>query len=269
VKLYGSRRWGGAGWLLALGWGAWAPQVLALDAQSCQALREQGGKFALGLEACGPQQRAAVASPAAPRLLPRAAQAQQLHLFDSSRAAELAASQAAHSAGSPTPRTRSGQRATPASAPATAPKRLPQSLTRAIQLAPAVERVAADHAIDPLLLHAIARVESRHNVQAISPAGARGLMQVMPATGARFGVGHAAALHDATTSLEVSARYLRVLHTRFQGQLPLVLAAYNAGEGAVERYGRRIPPFAETQGYVRQVLTEYQRLQAASEATAE
>ena len=114
-----------------------------------------------------------------------------------------------------------------------------------------------------LLLHAIARVESRHDPRAVSHAGARGLMQVMPATGARFGVAEPQALHHAPTNLDVSARYLRVLDRRFEGRLPLVLAAYNAGEGAVERHGRRIPPYAETQSYVRQVLTEYARLQAA------
>jgi soluble lytic murein transglycosylase-like protein len=89
-------------------------------------------------------------------------------------------------------------------------------------------------------------------------------MQVMPATAARFGVGHAGALHEVPTNLEVSAAYLKTLQARFGNNLPLVLAAYNAGEGAVERYGRRIPPFAETQSYVKQVLAKYTLLGEAA-----
>ena len=135
---------------------------------------------------------------------------------------------------------------------------------RALALAPEVDAVARRHDIDPLLLHAVAHVESRHNAAAVSHAGARGLMQVMPATAARFGVSQAGALHHAPTNLEVSAAYLKTLQLRFGTDLPLVLAAYNAGEGAVERYGRRIPPFAETQSYVKQVLAKYALLTEAA-----
>jgi len=243
------------------------PSAWALDAQSCQALRAQGGKFTLGMASCPP-----ATAPAAPGLLPRAAQAQQLHLFEpivpaaSPPAAAPAATVPLRARGNPAsrgaPRPGAATAAPPAAAP-TSTRPLPPALTRALELAPAVERAAAEHAIDPLLLHAIARVESRHDPRAVSHAGARGLMQVMPATGARFGVAEPQALHHAPTNLDVSARYLRVLDRRFEGRLPLVLAAYNAGEGAVERHGRRIPPYAETQSYVRQVLTEYARLQAA------
>ncbi|RRD58207.1 lytic transglycosylase domain-containing protein [Comamonadaceae bacterium OH2545_COT-014] len=134
----------------------------------------------------------------------------------------------------------------------------------AVALAPLIDSAARSHNIDPLLLHAIARVESRHNTRAISHAGAHGLMQVIVPTAARFGVGNARALHDPQTNLHVSARYLKTLQARFGNQLPLVLAAYNAGEGAVERYGRRIPPYRETQGYVRQVLAEYALLRRKS-----
>jgi soluble lytic murein transglycosylase-like protein len=135
---------------------------------------------------------------------------------------------------------------------------------RALALAPQVDAVARRHDIDPLLLHAVAHVESRHNPGAVSHAGARGVMQVMPATAARFGVDQAGALHHAPTNLEVSAAYLKTLQGRFGTNLPLVLAAYNAGEGAVERYGRRIPPFAETQSYVKQVLAKYALLTEAA-----
>ncbi|URI07216.1 lytic transglycosylase domain-containing protein [Aquincola tertiaricarbonis] len=139
------------------------------------------------------------------------------------------------------------------------PALAPQAL-RAMQLAPLVDDTARRYDIDPLLLHAIAHVESRHQAQALSPAGARGLMQVMPTTARRFGLQAEAALSDPGANLAVSASYLKLLQRRFDGDLPLVLAAYNAGEGAVERHGRRIPPYAETQGYVQQVMQRYRWL---------
>jgi soluble lytic murein transglycosylase-like protein len=124
-------------------------------------------------------------------------------------------------------------------------------------LAPLVADVAQRHGIDPLLLHALAHIESRHQAHAISPAGARGVMQVMPATGRDMGVAQPAELLTPQANLEASARYLKRLQARFGNDLRLVLAAYNAGEGAVERHGRRVPPFAETQAYVRNVLAVY------------
>jgi len=132
--------------------------------------------------------------------------------------------------------------------------------TRPVSLAPLIDRTARTHNIDPLLLHAIARVESRHQPDAISHAGAHGLMQVIVPTAQRFGVHAAEALHDPQTNLWVSARYLKTLQQRFGNNLTLVLAAYNAGEGAVEKYGWRVPPYRETQSYVRKVLSEYQYL---------
>lgn len=128
-------------------------------------------------------------------------------------------------------------------------------------LAPLMADVAQRHDIDPLLLHAVAHIESRHQSQAISPAGARGLMQVMPATGRGLGVANAEReLLTPQANLEASAKYLKQLQARFGNDLRLVLAAYNAGEGAVERHGRRVPPFAETQAYVRNVLAVYAEL---------
>lgn len=128
-------------------------------------------------------------------------------------------------------------------------------------LAPLMAEVALRHDIDPLLLHAVAHIESRHQAQAVSPAGARGLMQVMPATGRRMGIAQAdRELLSPQANLEASARYLKLLQARFGNNLTLVLAAYNAGEGAVERHGRRVPPYAETQAYVRNVLAVYGEL---------
>jgi len=134
---------------------------------------------------------------------------------------------------------------------------------RILSLAPSLIEAARLHQVDPLLLHSIAHVESRHNAAAVSRAGARGVMQVMPATGRRFGVTDPERnLHDADTNLRASAAYLRLLQRRFGDDLRLVLAAYNAGEGAVEKYGHDVPPYAETQDYVRKVLSVYRRLAA-------
>lgn len=136
---------------------------------------------------------------------------------------------------------------------------------RVLAVAPALTRAALQYDIDPLLLHAVAHVESRHNPLAQSPAGARGLMQVMPKTAQRFGV-HLPGqeLLDVETNARVSAEYLKTLQKRFGNNLPLVLAAYNAGEGAVEKHGRRVPPYRETQAYVRMVIDTYLKLRAAA-----
>ncbi|MDR7333405.1 lytic transglycosylase domain-containing protein [Roseateles asaccharophilus] len=153
------------------------------------------------------------------------------------------------------------------SVPAPAPRPLQVVTTRDASgqarirtLAPLMADVAQRHDIDPLLLHAVAHIESRHQSQAVSHAGARGLMQVMPATGRGLGVADARDLLTPEANLEASAKYLKQLQARFGNDLALVLAAYNAGEGAVERHGRRVPPFAETQAYVRNVLAVYAEL---------
>ena len=128
-------------------------------------------------------------------------------------------------------------------------------------------RKAADHTgVDYDLLKAVIAVESGFDAQAISPKGAVGLMQLMPATAQRFGVEASRQrsvqqqLADPAVNVPAGARYLNHLMGLFPGRLDLVLAAYNAGEGAVERHGRRVPPFAETQAYVRNVLAVYAEL---------
>jgi soluble lytic murein transglycosylase-like protein len=100
---------------------------------------------------------------------------------------------------------------------------------------------------------AVIAVESDFEPQAVSPKGAHGLMQLMPATAARFGDYGPDALFDTAVNIDLGVRYLLWLSRRFDNQLDLVLAAYNAGEGAVQRYGNAIPPYAETQGYVHRV----------------
>lgn len=135
-----------------------------------------------------------------------------------------------------------------------------------LRMLDAVGEVAQSHQIDPLFLHAIIHVESRFNPLAVSHAGARGLMQVIPATARRFGVSEPRTeLHDPRTNLKTGAAYLKFLQGMFGNDLTLVLAAYNAGEGAVARYGRSVPPYKETQAYVRDVLQRYQALRAVAQ----
>ncbi|MBB3293808.1 MULTISPECIES: lytic transglycosylase domain-containing protein [unclassified Roseateles] len=121
-----------------------------------------------------------------------------------------------------------------------------------------VQQASRKHGLDPRLVGALVHVESAYQTQARSPKGALGLMQIMPATGARYGVASRQDLLDPATNIDVGARYLRDLNEMFDGRVDLVLAAYNAGEGAVKRYGNRIPPYRETQDYVRKILKLYE-----------
>jgi soluble lytic murein transglycosylase-like protein len=114
-----------------------------------------------------------------------------------------------------------------------------------------IRDAAQRHAVPESLLTAVVAVESGFDPRARSPKGAMGLMQLMPDTARRFGVRNAYAVDE---NLRGGAAYLRWLMDLFPDDLTLALAAYNAGEGAVERAGRRVPPYQETQAYVRKVL---------------
>jgi soluble lytic murein transglycosylase-like protein len=120
--------------------------------------------------------------------------------------------------------------------------------------------------LDVALLQAVITAESGFNPSAVSPKGAVGLMQVMPATAERYGLANdqrgtvSAKLTDPKTNIHTGARYLRDLINMFPGQLELAVAAYNAGEGAVQKAGNKIPNYAETQNYVRSVMQLYRRL---------
>ena len=117
---------------------------------------------------------------------------------------------------------------------------------------------AQQYNIDPYLLMAISQIESGRNSNALSPKGAMGLMQIMPATARLLGHrGHAQELYDPATNIKLACVYLRVLFRRYGNDIPLILAAYNAGEAAVQRYGGNIPPYPETQDYVRRVMNKY------------
>lgn len=130
---------------------------------------------------------------------------------------------------------------------------------RAATYAELIDATAQHLAVQPALLRAVIATESAFEPQAVSRKGAQGLMQLLPATARRYGV-HSP--FDPAENIAGGARYLRDLLRRYGNDLKLALAAYNAGEDAVDRYGGRIPPFPETQQYVPTVLKWYQRFRA-------
>lgn len=121
-----------------------------------------------------------------------------------------------------------------------------------------VETAARRYGVDKALVHAVISAESGYNPQAVSRTGARGLMQLMPETARRYGVHNSM---DPADNIYGGVRYLRDLLTMFKGDMKLAVAAYNAGENAVIRYGLRVPPYAETLGYVPKVLEFYRKFQ--------
>jgi len=146
----------------------------------------------------------------------------------------------------------------------------PNKLIAFFQVSPSFQQVrqhlrdaSADHNIDFELLQALIAAESGFNATAVSPKGAIGLMQIMPATARRYGVDGdrkmaiERKLVDPKTNIRTGTRYLRDLINMFPGQLELALAAYNAGEGAVQRAGNKIPNYKETQAYVKTVMALY------------
>jgi len=139
---------------------------------------------------------------------------------------------------------------------------------------PLIRQAASKQGIDPALVKAVIAAESGFNPQAVSPKGAIGLMQVIPDTGARYGVTGdarrtaAQKLADPKTNITTGVHYLSDLLRMFSGNLELVLAAYNAGEGAVQKHGNDIPPYAETQNYVKTVLQFYRYYNPMAAAVA-
>ena len=108
--------------------------------------------------------------------------------------------------------------------------------------------------VDPFLIYCLMSQESKFTSGAISPKGAMGLMQLMPGTAARYGVTNP---YDVAQSISGGTRYLKDLLKMFNGRIDLALAAYNAGEGAVMKYGNTIPPYSETQNYVKLIIKRY------------
>lgn len=122
---------------------------------------------------------------------------------------------------------------------------------------PAIATVANRHGVSRALLHAVIEAESAYDPNAVSRAGAVGLMQLMPMTAKRFGVYDR---HNPEQNLNGGTRYLRYLLELFKGDLELAVAAYNAGENAVMHYNQQVPPYRETRKYLQQVLRQFRQL---------
>jgi len=119
-----------------------------------------------------------------------------------------------------------------------------------------IEKASERYRVNPALVKAVIKAESNFNHRAVSPVGARGLMQLMPATAAML---HVEDAFHPENNIDGGVRYLRYLMNLFNGNLPLVLAAYNAGENTVLRYNNRIPPYQETRTYVKRVLDYFDK----------
>jgi soluble lytic murein transglycosylase-like protein len=148
-----------------------------------------------------------------------------------------------------------------ATAAAAAPGKKVDWLARSAKYDQAIVGAAKANTIQAALVRAVIVVESGFNPRAVSKRGAVGLMQLQPATARRYGVKD---IYDPEQNIRAGTHYLSDLLTRFDSNLELALAAYNAGEEAVERYGRHIPPYAETLAYVPSVMRVYQRLMGLS-----
>lgn len=121
---------------------------------------------------------------------------------------------------------------------------------RSAEFDPLIDEHASTHGVDPDLVRAVIQVESAFNPRALSPKGAMGLMQLMPATAADLGVMNP---FDPAQNIGGGVRYLKQLLARYDDKVELALAAYNAGPGAVDRYGQAVPPYRETRDYVRKI----------------
>ncbi len=148
----------------------------------------------------------------------------------------------------------------PAEAPPASGKSKPSSahwLAESAKYDALIDGAARAQTVQPALVRAVIVIESGFNPKAVSRKGAVGLMQLLPATAQRYGVTD---MFDPVQNVHAGVRYLRDLLARYDSNVELALAAYNAGEEAVERYGRRIPPFPETRNYVPSVMAVYQKL---------
>ena len=119
-----------------------------------------------------------------------------------------------------------------------------------------IRQSGSKYGVDPYLIFLVMEQESHFNTRVVSPKGARGLMQLMPGTSARFGVRRP---HDPAQNISGGTRYLKQLLDRFSNRVDLVLASYNAGEGAVLKFGHKVPPYRETREYVKRISYRYGR----------
>jgi soluble lytic murein transglycosylase-like protein len=128
--------------------------------------------------------------------------------------------------------------------------------TGSSQIDSLIKQSGVRYGVDPYLIFCVMEQESHFNARALSPKGARGLMQLMPGTSARFGVRRPS---DPAQNIAGGARYLKQLIEQFSGRIDLVLASYNAGEGAVLKFGGKVPPYRETRDYVKRISYRYHR----------
>ena len=138
----------------------------------------------------------------------------------------------------------------------------PSNKGNRVRFTPLVEEAASLNHLDPALLHALITTESGYNPRAVSPKGAIGLMQLMPDTARRYGVSN---VFDPSQNIHAGAHYLKDLLQMFNQDINLALAAYNAGEKSVIKYGNQIPPYRETVAYVPKVLSHYRRFRTVTQ----
>jgi len=129
-----------------------------------------------------------------------------------------------------------------------------------------IKQSGTKYGVDPYLIFCVMEQESHFNARALSPKGARGLMQLMPGTSARLGVRRPS---DPAQNIAGGTRYLKQLIQQFNGRIELVLASYNAGEGAVMKFGRKVPPYRETRDYVKRISYRYRRTKPIVPAKSE
>ena len=140
--------------------------------------------------------------------------------------------------------------------------------TTQAELLSTINQISSKHGVDPELIQALIAVESGFNTHAISPKGARGLMQLMPATAKRYGMKNEQELHVPIKNIDMGVRHLKELLNLHNGQVVLAIAAYNAGQGAVSKHGQRIPSYRETMLYVPAIMA-YMAHQSNSVRSAE
>jgi len=138
---------------------------------------------------------------------------------------------------------------------------LPEPLTPNTPFHDIIRAAADRYGVDPDLIHCVIAIESNFNPKAISPKNARGLMQLMPQTAAQFGVRN---IFDPRENVEAGTRYLKDMLARYNNDLTLALAAYNAGPERVEQFGRRVPPYSETLKYVQRISRSYAKFKSGA-----